>query len=249
MLLIPAIDLRGGRCVRLYQGDFDAETRYEVEPRTLLDRYRQLGAPWLHVVDLDGARDGTQFNRAAVLELATKARDWQMSLQAGGGVRDAATIETLLSGGVSRVVIGSAAVTRPAEVGEWLRRFGPEVLTIAFDVRLNEDGQPCCAIHGWREQSSVDLWQAIDIYASQGLRHVLCTDISRDGALSGPNLNLYKECVRRYPQIAWQASGGIRHTADMKDLTGTGVAAAISGRALLEQRLAPEELRPFLPNA
>lgn len=246
MLLIPAIDLRGGRCVRLHQGNFDAETLYDVEPQELLDRYRALGASWLHVVDLDGAREGTQPNRATILALAAQKT---VNLQVGGGVRDAAAVEGLLSAGVARVVIGSAAVSKPAQVAQWLQRFGPEAIVLAFDVRLAQDGVPHCAIHGWRDETGLPLWQAIDSYRAEGLRHVLCTDIARDGALSGPNLDLYKEGARRYPQVQWQASGGVRDVVDLRGLAAAGVAAAISGRALLERRFEPEELQPFLPNA
>lgn len=246
MRLIPAIDLRGGHCVRLYQGDYDAETRYPVEPQQLLDRYRDLGARWLHVVDLDGARDGEQPNRAAILALA---RQTAVRIQVGGGVRDRSTVAALLEAGVSRVVVGSAAITQPSQVRQWLQHFGAPAIVLAFDVRLDQNGRPLCAIHGWREQSALDLWSAVEGYADAGLRHVLCTDVARDGALSGPNLDLYKECVRRFPQIEWQASGGIRDAADLEALAATGAAAAISGRALLEQRFTPQELRPFLPNA
>jgi phosphoribosylformimino-5-aminoimidazole carboxamide ribotide isomerase len=246
MLLIPAIDLRGGRCVRLHQGNFDAETRYDVEPRELLDRYRALGAGWVHVVDLDGARAGTQANRATILALAAQNG---VKLQVGGGVRDAAAVEGLLDGGVSRVVVGSAAVSQPALVLQWLKRFGADAIVLAFDVRLAQDGIPHCAIHGWRDATGLPLWEALERYRAAGLRHVLCTDIARDGALSGPNLALYKEGARRYPQMRWQASGGVRDVLDLQGLAATGAAAAISGRALLEKRFQPGELQPFLPNA
>ncbi len=246
MLLIPAIDLRGGRCVRLYQGNFDAETRYDTDPPELLDRYRELGASWLHVVDLDGARAGAQANRATILALAARET---VRLQVGGGLRDAAAVEAMLGAGVARVVIGSAALSRPAEVRQWLQRFGADAIVLAFDVRLAPDGVPHCAIHGWRDTTGVPLWQALEDYVAAGLQHVLCTDIARDGALSGPNLDLYKEGVRRYPQLRWQASGGVRDVADLRRLAATGAAAAISGRALLEERFLPEELQPFLPNA
>ncbi len=245
MILIPAIDLRGGRCVRLYQGDFDAETRYDVEPRALLESYRALGASWLHVVDLDGAREGSQTNRPIIIDLA---RSSTVKIQVGGGVRDAGTIETLLDAGIARVVIGSAAVKQPDQVRAWFKRFGPEAIVLAFDVRIDERGVPLCAIHGWREASTLDLWQAIEAFRREGLRHVLCTDVARDGALSGPNFDLYKEGAVRYPQIAWQASGGVRDAADLRALAETGAYAAISGRALLEKRFRTEELQPFLPN-
>jgi phosphoribosylformimino-5-aminoimidazole carboxamide ribotide isomerase len=246
MWLIPAIDLRAGRCVRLYQGAFTAETRYDVEPHELLLRYRDLGADWLHVVDLDGARDGSQANRATIVSLASQPA---VRLQVGGGLRDDASIDQLLRAGVGRAVVGSMAVTSQAVTRRWLHRFGGEVLVLAFDVRLDESGVPRCATQGWREQSALSLWEAVERYATDGLRHVLCTDIARDGAMRGPNLALYREAVTRFPEICWQASGGVSGAADLRALAATGVAAAISGRALLDERIAPQELEPFLPNA
>src|SRR3981081_2356308 len=133
MLLIPAIDLRHGRCVRLLQGDFGAETRYEHEPHELLLRYRGLGASWLHIVDLDGAKEGVLANRSIIVALASQRA---VRLQVGGGVRSAATIDDLLRHGVSRVVVGSAAVERPDEVIDWLVRYGLDSICLAFDVRL-----------------------------------------------------------------------------------------------------------------
>jgi phosphoribosylformimino-5-aminoimidazole carboxamide ribotide isomerase len=246
MLLIPAIDLRDGYCVRLFQGDFAAETRYPVEPHELLVRYRDLGAQWLHVVDLDGAREGTPANRSIILAMASQRA---VNLQVGGGMRDSATIDSFLHAGVDRVVIGSAAVARPEQVGMWLRRFGRDAITLAFDVRLDDDGVPRCTTHGWQLQTAISLWQAVDTYRAEGLRHVLCTDVARDGAMSGPNVGLYQDAVRRFPDIEWQASGGIRAAADLHALSATGVSAAVSGRALLEERITIEELTPFLRNA
>jgi phosphoribosylformimino-5-aminoimidazole carboxamide ribotide isomerase len=246
MLLIPSIDLRGGACVRLYQGDFEAETRYATDPRSLLTRYRALGASWLHIVDLDGARDGALGNRALIAQLAAQRA---LHLQVGGGVRDAAVIDELLGGGIERVVIGSAAVERPAEVAGWLHRYGPERLCLAFDVRLDAGGVPRLRTRGWREATALSLWDVIEPFAPAGLRHLLCTDIARDGALTGPNVALYAEAQRRFPHIQWQASGGIARGADLAALAATGVAAAISGKALLEERISIEELRLFLPNA
>ncbi len=246
MLLIPAIDLREGRCVRLFKGDFAAETRYDVEPHELLVRYRELGASWLHVVDLDGAREGKPANRSIIVALASQRA---VRLQVGGGIRDSATIDSFLHSGVGRVVVGSAAVTKPEQVRMWVRRFGPESITLAFDIRLDRDGVPRCTTHGWQLQTALSLWQAVDAYRAEGLTHVLCTDVERDGAMSGPNLALYAEAVRRFPDIDWQASGGVRAADDLLALASTGVAAAISGRALLEECLAIEELPQFLQNA
>ncbi|HEY3808614.1 MAG TPA: 1-(5-phosphoribosyl)-5-[(5-phosphoribosylamino)methylideneamino] imidazole-4-carboxamide isomerase [Steroidobacteraceae bacterium] len=250
MLLIPSIDLRGGACVRLLRGDFGAETRYDTDAATLLARYRALGASWLHVVDLDGARHGRQANHALIASLAQPvATGRALQVQAGGGVRDAAAVDALLSLGVARVVVGSAAAERPEEVTAWLESYGAERLCLAFDVRLDANGVPLLQTRGWRQATTLSLWDAVQAFAAAGLRHVLCTDIERDGALAGPNLSLYREAQQRFPCLRWQASGGIARGADLDALAMTGVAAAISGKALLEQRISVTELRPFLPNA
>lgn len=246
MRLIPAIDLKGGRTVRLLRGDFDAETRYSAAADALLDRYARLGADWLHVVDLDGARDGDGANRGIIAALA--GRD-KMHLQVGGGLRDTAALAQMFDAGAARVVIGSAAVTQVDGVRGWLREFGAQRVVLAFDVRLDAAGTPCVAIHGWREQSTLPLWAAVDNFAAFGLAHVLCTDVSRDGALTGPNVALYAEAAQRFPRIDWQASGGIRDSRDLHALAVAGCKAAISGKALLENLIPPEELQPFLPNA
>jgi phosphoribosylformimino-5-aminoimidazole carboxamide ribotide isomerase len=247
MLLIPAIDLRGGQCVRLLQGRFDAETVYASDPLDVLQGYLALGARQVHVVDLDGARDGSQGNRPALRRIVERAgRD---AIQVGGGVRTRPVADELFDLGVARVVVGSVAVTEPDEVASWLREFGPDRVVLAFDVRLDEGGTPRLATHGWERQTQTSLWDAVERYLPAGLRHVLCTDVARDGALSGPNVDLYRQCARRFPGIAWQASGGVSAAADLHALATTGAASVISGRALLEGRLKAEELTPFLPAA
>ncbi len=246
MRLIPAVDLKGGRCVRLLRGDFAAETRYDADPEVLVARYRDLGADWLHVVDLDGARSGSPGNRAIIAQLAAHAA---VKLQVGGGLRNTAAVTQMLDLGAARVVIGSAAVTQPDQVRAWLEHFGPERMTLAFDVRLGEDGIARVATHGWQHQSDLSLWNALARFGDTELRHVLCTDVDRDGALTGPNLALYCEASRRHPQIEWQASGGIRDARDLHALGAAGAAAAISGKALLDRLITAEDLQPFLPNA
>jgi phosphoribosylformimino-5-aminoimidazole carboxamide ribotide isomerase len=243
MQLIPAIDLRGGRVVRLFQGQFDAETVYADDPASILDTYCDLGARLVHVVDLDGARAGSQGNASAIEGLAAAGR---AALQVGGGVRDRTTVTRLLNAGVARVVVGSAAVTEPREVESWLREFGAEGIVLAFDVRLDDLGTPRLATHGWERQTAHSLWDAVARFVPHGLRHVLCTDVSRDGALSGPNLALYMEAVSKFPGVRWQASGGVRDIDDLRALASAGLAGAVSGRALLEGRMQPEELAPFL---
>jgi phosphoribosylformimino-5-aminoimidazole carboxamide ribotide isomerase len=246
MLLIPAIDLLAGRCVRLHQGNFDADIRYVRQAPEELCRFEALGVSWLHVVDLDGARDGVPGNGPLIAGLA---RAGAVRLQVGGGVRSAEVIETLLAAGVARVVIGSAAVQRPVEVLGWLQRFGAEAICLAFDVRIGENGEPRVYAQGWRQNCALSLWDAISVFPINMLRHVLCTDIARDGSFTGPNLALYRDAVSHFPNLAWQASGGVRDATDLAALDRLGVAAAVSGRALREERIAIEELRRFLPDA
>jgi phosphoribosylformimino-5-aminoimidazole carboxamide ribotide isomerase len=245
MKLLPAIDLRDGRCVRLLQGDFERETRYSVDPVELAAQYRDLGARTLHIVDLDGAKQGVPVNLPVIRRMRAAAG---VDVQVGGGIRARASLEEALAV-AARAVIGSLAVSEPKLVASWLTEFGAERLTLALDVRLREDGTPMIATHGWTRASTLSLEDAIDRFAAVGLKHVLCTDIERDGALSGPNVELYRDCVRRWPGIEFQASGGVRDVGDLTALADTGVAATVSGKALLEGRLKPEEIRPFLRGA
>jgi phosphoribosylformimino-5-aminoimidazole carboxamide ribotide isomerase len=246
MLLMPSIDLRGGHCVRLFKGAFDAETRYDLDPENLLQGYAAMGTSWLHVVDLDGARDGVLGNRDLIARLARRGL---LGIQVGGGLRSAAVIDELFAVGVRRAVIGSVAVEQPQIAEEALRRFGPEAVCLAFDVRIDAAGVPRARTRGWVTEHPTSLWELVERFTPLGLKHVLCTDIERDGALAGPNLALYAEGRRRCPHIAWQASGGVRDAADLAALAKVGVAAAISGRALLEGRMTAEELKPFLRDA
>jgi phosphoribosylformimino-5-aminoimidazole carboxamide ribotide isomerase len=248
MRLLPAIDLKDGRCVRLLRGDFAQETAYSTAPLELARRFEAMGADWLHVVDLDGAREGRvdPGNRVLIAQLASAS---SLKLQVGGGLRTRADVQRVLESGAARAVVGSAALSDPTAVRGWIEDFGSERIALAFDVRLDADGTPRIATHGWQRQSSCPLWDALAAFSDSSLAHVLCTDVAQDGALSGPNVALYAEAARRFPRIAWQASGGVRDAADLKALAACGAAAAISGKALLEELIPVEELRPFLPNA
>jgi phosphoribosylformimino-5-aminoimidazole carboxamide ribotide isomerase len=245
MELLPAIDLRDGRCVRLLKGDFEQETRYSVDPVELAQHYRELGARSLHVVDLDGAKQGVPVNLPVIRRMRAAAG---IAIQLGGGIRARTSLEDALEV-AARAVIGSLAVSEPELVASWLTEFGPDRLTLALDVRLAADGTPMIATHGWTRASKLSLGAAIERFAAVGLKHVLCTDIDRDGALSGPNVELYRDCVRRWPGIEFQASGGVRDASDLTALAAAGVTATVSGKALLEGRLKPEEIRPFLRGA
>ena len=246
MKIIPAIDLKGGKCVRLFKGDFDRQTEYSDDPLGMALRFAELEVETLHVVDLDGAQSGTQHNRAIVAAITDRA---PIGVQLGGGLRDREALSSWFDAGVSRCVVGSLAVSRPDDVAEWLTAFGSDRVVLALDVRIDGGGNPMLATHGWTRASSMNLWDCIAFYLGHGLTHVLCTDVSRDGAMAGPNTALYREILRRFPGLLLQASGGVRHADDLRDLAAAGVPAAISGRALLDGAITPGEVASFPQSA
>lgn len=230
----PAIDVRDGRVVRLHQGDYDQETRYDAGPLERARQYAAAGAQWLHLVDLDAAREGRYGLQALVAGIAG---DGRLRVQSGGGVRSADDVRALLDAGVSRVVVGSLAATRPQEAAGWLARFGGERLTFALDVRQDEDGRWWPATHGWTRRAETPLDELVALHAAAGLRHLLCTDISRDGTLAGPNFELYRQIAATAPQLSVQASGGARAASDVADAIAAGCAGIVLGKALLDGRI------------
>jgi phosphoribosylformimino-5-aminoimidazole carboxamide ribotide isomerase len=237
-VIIPAIDLIQGKTVRLYQGSYDKTTEYEQTPLQLRDLYAEAGAGILHLVDLTGAKNAADRQ----LELLTNLmKNAPLPVQVGGGVRTAADVEQLLAAGASRVVVGSVAIREPETVQGWLRTYGGDKIVLALDVAINAKGDKTLPSHGWIEESTITLEQVLDGFIAAGAKHVLCTDISKDGTLQGPNVALYAELTQKYPQIQWQASGGVGSLADIKALKPTGVAGVILGRALLEGKFTAEE--------
>jgi phosphoribosylformimino-5-aminoimidazole carboxamide ribotide isomerase len=234
--VIPAIDLRGGQVVRLRQGDYAQETQYASSPSDLAAKYAQAGARWLHVVDLDGARGGNLAN-LSVIEALAKAG---MHVQAGGGVRTEDDVNRLFSAGVSRVVVGSVAIREPERVAEWLGTHGAERFTVALDTR-RRDNVWTLPSAGWTEDEVHTLDELAPWYAARGARHLLCTDIERDGMLAGFNLELYRHLAQTVPQLAVQASGGVRSLDDIRAARDAGARGVILGRALLEGRFTLED--------
>lgn len=245
MELYPALDLIDGQCVRLRQGDFDQKTTYELDPCKQAKSYRNQGANWLHLVDLDGARAGHPVHLQAV----SKAARLGIKVQTGGGIRNADHVAQLIDAGASRIVIGSLAVKSPLLVKSWLQEFGPEKITLAFDVRIDEHNIPKLATAAWRETEQTALFEITESYLDCGLHHVLCTDIGRDGELSGPSLALYQQYKARFPNIALQASGGIHALQDLIDLKQAGIDGAVMGKSLLEGLFTVEEAVACLQNA
>lgn len=228
MILYPAMDLMGGRCVRLAQGRFDDATVYSADPAEALARFAAAGAEWAHVVDLDGARAGEPRQHALIADLAATSG---LSLQVAGGFRTAEQIARMLEAGVARAAIGSLAVKQPELVRGFIATFGGDRITLAVDVNV-VDGEPMAATSGWTETSPLNLWDVAAFYPDA--RHILITDIDRDGMMTGPNLALLSEAVRRLPHLAVQASGGVSSVDDLRDLPTAG---AIVGKALWEGKI------------
>ncbi|MFD0738549.1 HisA/HisF-related TIM barrel protein [Lysobacter koreensis] len=239
--LYPAIDVRDGRVVRLRQGDYARETRYPDDPLAVAQRYAAAGARWLHLVDLDAARSGG-YTLAPLL--ASIKASTALQVQTGGGVRSRADVDAMLAAGADRVVVGSLAVREPARVGEWLQCFGAQRLTVALDARADDEGRWWLPTAGWTLASGVELDALVAHYADAGLHHLLSTDIDRDGMLAGPNLALYRRIHALAPQLALQASGGVRDLADIDAAREAGCAGVVLGKSLLDGRF---ELAAALP--
>ncbi|MDF7667664.1 1-(5-phosphoribosyl)-5-[(5-phosphoribosylamino)methylideneamino]imidazole-4-carboxamide isomerase [Orbaceae bacterium ESL0727] len=237
-MIIPALDLIDGMVVRLHQGDYDKQRDYGNAPLLRLQDYEKQGAQLLHLVDLTGAKDP---NARQIDLIKSLIKGVNIPIQIGGGIRCEEDITALLSIGATRVVIGSTAIKQPDLVKTWFRKYGPEALVLALDVRIQPNGEKYVAIHGWQEDSKQTLEQVIDDYLPYGLKHVLCTDISKDGTLTGSNVMLYQSISQQYPQLALQASGGIGSLADINALQYSGVAGIIVGRALLEGKFTVQE--------
>jgi phosphoribosylformimino-5-aminoimidazole carboxamide ribotide isomerase len=246
MKVIPAIDVQDGKCVRLFQGDFEKSTEYSGDPVAVARTFADFSAQDLHIVDLDGARSGTQVNRDIISRITAET---EMSVQVGGGIRDRNILSSWLDAGVARCVVGSMAITEPDALKSWLVRFGGDRIVVALDVAIDESGTPLITTHGWTTSSTTSVFECIEEYLSLGLRHVLCTDVSRDGAMTGPNVELYRQILGRFPGLQLQASGGVRHVQDLEALRENGLPAAITGRALLDGKISPAEMVSFLQNA
>lgn len=234
MTIYPAIDIINGQCVRLRQGDFDQKTTYSVDPLTLAAEYAANGAEWLHVVDLDAAKGDGHSNLELIAELANTV---DIKVQTGGGVRSVFEANKRLDAGIQRVVVGSIAVQHPNRFCGWLERFGPEHVVAALDVqRHGNHWLP--AVHGWQQITERDLFDLLEQLCAARLRHLLCTDIGRDGMLQGPNTALYQQLGERFPDLMIQASGGADSLDNIADLRRHEISGLVIGKALLDGRFA-----------
>jgi phosphoribosylformimino-5-aminoimidazole carboxamide ribotide isomerase len=238
MIIYPAIDLRDGKCVRLYQGDYQKETVYALDPFGQVETFLEEGATWVHLIDLDGAKNPSNNQEALILKLLKQSK---ISMQIGGGVRRAEQIEKYLECGASRVIIGSLAAQDPDTVLDWFQRFGADRLVLALDVAYDKNNQPRIATNAWQKTSTQTLDGLISMYQAVDLQHVLCTDIARDGTLRGPSVALYESLLKKFPSLQVQASGGIHALSDLVLLREKGLSGVITGRALYEEKFTVRE--------
>ncbi len=244
-MIIPAIDLIEGQVVRLYQGDYAQKTTFDLSPLSQLKSYETQGANWLHIVDLTGAKDP---NARQTRLIAGLVSGLDANIQVGGGIRTEAQLAELLEIGVKRVVIGSLAVKETALVQSWFKKYGADAICLALDVNINEQGEKIVAVSGWQSGGGKSLESLVDAFKPYGLKHALVTDISRDGTLKGANTDLYREIAATYPDINWQASGGIATLDDVAAVRESGADGIIIGKALLIENFTVEEAIQCWPN-
>ena len=227
--LIPAIDIINGQCVRLTQGDYDAKTVYSTDPPEVAVGFERMGMKRLHVVDLDGAKSRHIVNTEVLRSITSHT---SLKVDFGGGLKTDADIEEAFDSGASMVTVGSVAVTSPTLFAEWLSKYGPDRIILGADVRNG-----MVSINGWKEDSTAQLLPFLRYYVEQGVRNVLCTDISRDGMLGGPAMDLYSSVMREYPSLHLIASGGVSSNADIEELERRGIPAVVFGKAWYEGKI------------
>lgn len=234
MRIIPAIDIIDGKCVRLTQGDYNQKKIYNENPLDVAKEFEAAGLNYLHLVDLDGAKRGMVVNSQVVQSICNNT---SLHVDFGGGVKKADDIKQLLDYGVKQINLGSIAVKEPEKVFEWIAVFGPDKIILSADVR-NEQ----IAINGWQENAAINIIDFIEPYSQKTLKYVVCTDISTDGMLSGPNITLYQKIQESYPELKVIASGGVSGISDVVALKKLGVDGVIIGKAIYEGKVTLDEL-------
>ena len=232
--LIPAIDIIDGKCVRLTKGDYDTKKIYNEDPVSVAKEFEAHGIRRLHVVDLDGARSKHIVNDKVLQRIA---RETNLVIDFGGGIKTDEDVARAFEAGAHMITIGSIAVTDPERSMEWLHKYGPEHIVLGADVRNGR-----VSINGWKEDSQEELVPFLDRYLSEGMRNVLCTDISKDGMLQGPAIALYREVMEHYPDCHLIASGGVSSMDDIRALETAGIPAVVFGKAIYEGKIKLEEL-------
>jgi phosphoribosylformimino-5-aminoimidazole carboxamide ribotide isomerase len=226
MYIIPAFDLMDGRLVRLRQGDFEQKTVYPPDPLDLARDLEASGIKRLHVVDLDGAREGRPVNLRILEQIASRTR---LSIDYGGGLRSIPALRQVWDAGADMFAVGSVAVMAPDEFRAWVEKFGPDKFLVGADVRHRK-----VAVHGWQSQTEMDIMQLLERLQHLEIRHVSVTDIERDGEMNGPAFDLYRDIRRQFPNLNLVATGGISSVADLENLQALGCHGAVVGKAFFE---------------
>jgi phosphoribosylformimino-5-aminoimidazole carboxamide ribotide isomerase len=236
--IIPAIDLIDGKCVRLTHGDYDHKTVYNEDPLEVAKEFEQAGIKRLHLVDLDGARVGSVVNWKVLKSIANNT---SLKIDFGGGVKTESSAQKVLDSGAAFVTVGSIAVKKEKELLKWLELFQTSKVLLGADVRKEK-----ITISGWQEQTDIDVFGFIEKFMTYGINHIFCTDVSKDGALKGPSIKLYKKIVQKFPDLHFIASGGVSSVNDITALENIGCKGVIIGKAIYEGRISLEELKQFL---
>ena len=226
--LIPAIDIINGQCVRLTKGDYDQKTVYG-KPLDMALEFERIGFERLHVVDLDGAKSKHIVNDGVLKEITSQTR---LTVDFGGGIKTDEDLEKAFASGAAMVTVGSIAVTEPERFMGWLEKYGAEKMILGADVRHGK-----ISINGWKEDSTEDLLPFLKKYIDAGVKNVLCTEISKDGTLAGPAIDLYQRVMETYPELHLIASGGVSSIADIEALDAAGIPAVVFGKAIYEGKI------------
>ncbi len=237
MDIIPAIDIINGQCVRLEQGDYGKQTTYHSDPLEVAKSFEKAGLKRLHLVDLDGAKSKRVVNLPVLQSIAAET---ELAVDFGGGVKTTEEVEKVFEAGARQVTGGSVAAKNKPLFEEWLRKFGGERVILGADVLDKK-----IMVSGWQEETDIDVFVFLRHYVDQGLKYVICTDISKDGMLAGPAIELYKEILQEFPGIKLIASGGVSSFEDLVQLREAGLHAAILGKAIYERRVTLSQLADF----
>lgn len=237
MRIIPAIDIINGEAVRLTMGDYTKKTTYEKAPQILAQKFEEAGLKYLHIVDLDGAKAGKPVNQKLIAEIAKNS---SLKIDVGGGIKTAKQIDFYLKAGIQQITAGSIAIKNPKEVKMWFEHFGPDVIVLGLDV-LNDQVK----INGWMEDGGIHWKNLIEEYLNIGLKYIISTDISKDGMLKGPSLELYQNIQSQYPELRIIASGGVSKIKDVVELQKLNLDGVIIGKAIYEGKIKLSELDNF----
>lgn len=238
MRIIPAIDIIGGKCVRLTKGDYNTKKIYNENPLEVAKEFEDVGIEYLHVVDLDGAKSNHIVNYKILEQIASKTN---LKIDFGGGLKSDEDLKVAFESGAKQITGGSIAVKNPEMFLSWISKYGSEKIILGADV-LDEK----IAINGWQENSGVDLFSFLEDYISKGIVNVICTDISKDGMLEGASVKLYNKMISKFPTINLTASGGVKDLKDLDLLKANGLESAIVGKAIYENKISFKELEQYI---